>query len=194
LEPALEAYREILVAQKSDKIYAGLPKYTSKKEISSDVLKFNEFEDRALLSFVLQPGEYVGPVGIQQPDSPWHMTYPDNIDRTIIEEIKQALYDLSVVYYRPYDFFPALRIEIAKAIRSNKGRLGVLIEAVKMQCAAAGILEPYPLYLADRMVKHLGTALPAMRKTATQEMALKWEGTLGNMFLAMSSYRTEWGK
>jgi len=57
-----------------------------------------------------------------------------------------------------------------------------------------GIMEPYPLYLADRMVKHLGTALPAIRKTTTQEMALKWEEALGDMYLAMHGYRTEWGK
>lgn len=55
-------------------------------------------------------------------------------------------------------------------------------------------MEPYPLYLADRMVKHLGTALPAIRRTTTQEMSLKWEESLGNMYLAMHGYRTEQGR
>jgi hypothetical protein len=54
-------------------------------------------------------------------------------------------------------------------------------------------MEPYPIYLADRMVKHLGTALPAIRKSTTQEMSLKWDEGIGSMYLAMHGYRTEWG-
>jgi hypothetical protein len=73
-------------------------------------------------------------------------------------------------------------------------RLAILFESLRLQCGAPGVMEPYPLYLADRMVKHLRTALPAIRKTTTQEMSLKWEDSLGNIYLAMHGYRTEWGK
>ena len=55
-------------------------------------------------------------------------------------------------------------------------------------------MEPFPLYLADRMVKHMRTALPAIRKTTTQEMSQNWEGNYSDLYFAMHGYRTEWGK
>ena len=44
-------------------------------------------------------------------------------------------------------------------------------------------MEPYPIYLADRMVKHLSTAIPAIRKYALQEMMLADDGDSSNLFL-----------
>ena len=52
-------------------------------------------------------------------------------------------------------------------------------------------MEPYPLYMADRMVKHLGTAVPVIRRATTQEMASKTTDDVGDIFLAMHGYRTE---
>jgi len=52
-------------------------------------------------------------------------------------------------------------------------------------------MEPYPLYLADRMVKHLGTALPAIRRAITQEIATTTPLDVGSVFMAMHGYRTE---
>lgn len=110
----------------------------------------------------------------------------------IINEVITGLYDLHIIYYRPYDHLPALRLEIAKSVANNKQRLAVLFESLRIQCGSPSIIEPYPLYLADRMVKHIGTALPAIRRTITQEIALKWDESLGNVYLAMHGYRTEY--
>jgi len=193
LKTALESYRELLLSRRTDKIYAGLPKYTTRREIMHDILKLKEYEDRGALSFILDAREFVGPVQIQKPQQPWHMNVPKE-SKQLKDDIISALDDLHVVYYRPYDHFSALRIEVSKSVASNIQRLAVLFESLQLQCGAPGIMEPYPIYLADRMVKHLGTALPAIRKTTTQEMSLKWEESLGNMYLAMHGYRTEWGK
>ena len=76
----------------------------------------------------------------------------------------------------------------------NKKRLAILLEAISQQCKAPGIMEPYPLYMADRMVKHLGTALPAIRKATTQEMVMKWDGKQEDIILAMHGYRTDTGR
>ena len=194
LKVALESYKEILLSQRTDKLYIGLPKYTTRKEITQNILNEREYEDRGALSFILDAGEFVGPVQIQKPQQSWHIDKPPTDLKDIIAEIIAALDNLHVVYYRPYNHFPALRIEISQSIATNPQRLALLFESLKLQCGAPGIMEPYPLYLADRMVKHLGTALPAIRKTTTQEMSLKWEDSLGNMYLAMHGYRTEWGK
>jgi hypothetical protein len=99
---------------------------------------------------------------------------------------------LSVLYYRPYDYFPALRVEVSPSVAKNHSRLSILLESFQLQCGAPGIVEPYPLYLADRMVKHLSTALPAIRKATTMEMASGPTQDVGSIFLAMQGYRTEY--
>lgn len=194
LRVALDSYKEILLSIRTDKMFVGVPKYTTKKEITQEILEIDGYDDRGFLTFILDAGEFVGPVSIQEPQSMWHIDKPPADLKVVINEIIDALYNLHVVYYRPYNHFPALRLEISQSIATNPHRQAILFESLKLQCGAPGVMEPYPLYLADRMVKHLGTALPAIRKTTTQEMSLKWEEALGNIYLAMHGYRTEWGK
>jgi hypothetical protein len=194
LEPALKSYVTILLSERTDKMFAGLPKYTTRKEVSRTLLDSEEYEDRGLLTFILEAGEFVGPLSIEEPKEPWHIVAHSEGMRELIDKAISAIEDLHIVYYRPFDHFPALRLEIAESVASNPQRMAVLFEALRLQCGSPSILEPYPLYLADRMVKHLGTALPAIRRTTTQEMSKKWENALGNMYLAMHGYRTDFGK
>ena len=199
ISDALVAYREILLSLRSDKNFVGVPKYTTRREITQrelEGLNMNEYEDRGMLSFVLEPGEYIKPIPIQEPQQQWHITLPEELEdlKELKDEIISALNNLYVMYYRPYIHFPAIRMEISKSITTNPQRLAILFESVKLQSGAPGIVEPYPLYLADRMVKHLSKALPAIRKAMTQEMALTWEEELGVMYLAMHGYRTESGR
>jgi hypothetical protein len=192
IEVALDSYKEILGSARSDKVYAGVPKYTSRNEISSQ-MHLTKYDDRAMLSFVLDGGEVVGPTTMLQSTDYWHFVgLPDSVSSTA-DRIISLIKELNVVYYRPYGYFPALRIEVAPSIARNHNRLSILLESLQLQCAA-GLMEPYPLYLADRMVKHLGTALPAIRKATTQEMASSVSEELGNVFLAMHGYRTEYGR
>ena len=100
---ALESYKEILLSKRTDKMFAGLPKYTTKKEIAQRVLENDGYEDRVLLLFVLDAGEFIGPVEIQPPQSGWHIDRPPANTKDIIKEIITALENLYVVYYRPYN-------------------------------------------------------------------------------------------
>lgn len=184
---SFESYFEVLSSQRSDKIYAGAPKYSTENKVC-EIVGLSGHEDRALLNFILKKDEFVGPIALNKKD--FHLENPPE-QITNLNEVIEAIENLHVVYYRPSNFFPVIRLEIAHSVASNKNRLAVLFEALKIQCVTPSIMEPYPLYLADRMVKHLGKALPAIRKTTAQEMALKWEGNLGNMFFAMHGYRTE---
>lgn len=186
------SYEQILSSIRSDKIFAGIPKYTTKNEICQK-LKLPDFEDRGLLNFILKKGDFIGPIRIQAPETEWHIKSLMNIEKHR-KSVISSLNNLHAVYYRPFDFFPVMRIEISSTIASNRYRLFSLFKALEIQCFAPTIMEPYPLYLADRMVKHLGKALPAIRKTMTQEMAGQWEDSLGGMFLAMHGYRTEFGR
>lgn len=191
LENTFESFREILYSKRSDKIYVGVPKYTTKKEVSKNILGLNNYEDRGLLSFILEVGEFVGPINIDPPESPWHLVKKySNKQENIIEDIKAGLDELRILYYKPYLHLPVIRLEISKSIANNNQRLSILLESLRYQCGGPGILEPYPLYISDRMVKNLGKALPALRRSATQEIALNWENELGDIYLAMHGYRT----
>lgn len=192
LEVGFKSYKEILSSLRSDKIFAAVPKYTSKKEVSNKV-GLTQYDDRGLLSFILSANELIDPLPLEPPQQPWHISGYDSSLKSIVNDIISSLNELHVLYYRPYDYIPALRLEVSKSIAGNQHRLSILLESVKLQCGAPSIMEPYPLYLADRMVKHLGSALPAIRKATTQEMAAKWEDDLGSIYLAMHGYRTETG-
>jgi len=188
---ALNNYAEILVSKRTDRIFAGVPKYTSRNEVSAS-LGLSKHEDRSLLSYILRGGELIGPSDMIKPEEDWHLGSLPAALKDKAKGIISAIYELSVLYYRPYDYFPALRIEVSPSVAKNQSRLSILLESFQLQCGAPGIVEPYPLYLADRMVKHLSTALPAIRKATTMEMAAGPTRDVGTIFLAMQGYRTEY--
>ena len=197
IKGALKSYVKILDSKKTSKIFAGIPKYTTRKEISKEILDSEEYEDRGLLTFILESGELVGPVTIQKIERAWHMNleavFSEKLKKELDSHIFSALNNLQIIYYRPNSYFPVLRIEVAKSLADDPIRLATLLEAIKLQSSSPGIMEPFPLYLADRMVKHLGTALPAITRATTQQMSTEWEDKLGNTYLAMHGYRTSLG-
>ena len=188
---ALNNYAEILVSKRTDRIFAGVPKYTSRNEVSAS-LGLSKHEDRSLLSYIFRGGELIGPSDMIKLEEDWHLGSLPAALKDKAKGIISAIYELSVLYYRPYDYFPALRIEVSPSVAKNQSRLSILLESFQLQCGAPGIVEPYPLYLADRMVKHLSTALPAIRKATTMEMAAGPTRDVGTIFLAMQGYRTEY--
>jgi hypothetical protein len=56
-------------------------------------------------------------------------------------------------------------------------------------------MEPYPLYLADRMVKHIAHAIPAYKQVLTRNMTEfeKNDESISDIIFIMHSYRTESG-
>lgn len=196
IKKALESYCKIITCERTDKIFTGIPKYTTRSEITQDILGLETYEDRGLLTFVLESGEFVGPIPFQDTQGVRNVNIKPIKNLNVEESINQiysALDGLQILYYRPCSYFPVLRIEIANSIANNPHRLAILLESLRLQCSSASILEPFPLYLADRMVKHLSTALPAIRRTTTQQMSSEWEDKMGNIYLAMHGYRTSIG-
>ena len=195
LKLALAAYMKAILSKKTDQIFVAVPKYTTRQEITHDILNMNSnYEDRALLSFILKPGEVVGPTRVQMGTTRWYIENAPSNSESLVKKVINYLEKLCIIYYRPYDHLPALRLELSPEVINNRNRFSILLESVKSQCSVPGLMEPFPLYLADRMVKHLRTALPAIRRTTTQEMSLNWEGKYSDLYFAMHGYRTEWGK
>lgn len=195
----LEAYRFILRAERSDQHFISLPKYSTRREIGRRLRWNSGYDDRGLLTLLLQPGELTRPLPLEQPEQAWHLNLqrlPPKT-RTQIEaltgDIVAGLGQVAIFYYKPQAWLPALRVEVAQSIASNGHRLAVVVQGLKHQCATASMLEPYPLYLADRTVKALARALPTFRQVATQRISEKYDGDIAEVFFAMHGYRSEAG-
>jgi hypothetical protein len=196
---ALAAYLAILRSERSDKCWAFCPKYTTTREIGIEMDWPMSYDDRGMLTMLLEAGEFTDARGLQEPESPWHINtscaLPADRDEAkhLEESVVAALGEVAVIYYKPSRWSPALRIEVNRHVAENSRRLAALIHGVKLQSASPAIMEPYPLYLADRMVKSLPGAIPAFRQVATQSIAAAYTGSLDEVFYGMHGYRTEGG-
>ncbi|RMD64135.1 DNA double-strand break repair nuclease NurA [Candidatus Parcubacteria bacterium] len=196
----LKAYCTVLETRRTDKAWVAVPKYSVRREIGELLGWPKEMDDRAILTNLLQPGEFTHPRPLDPPSQPWHINIEifSGQDRqqaeVLRDEIVRLLEDVHVVYARPRSWLPALRLEMNRAVAENPARLAAVIQALHFQCSAPGILEPYPLYLADRMVKHLGRTVPTLRQVTAQRLAESYSGDIGDIFLNLHGYRTESGR
>lgn len=193
----LISYKMVLESERTDKIWVSMPKYTTRRELGK---KFNwpsHYDDRAILTNILKPSEFIAPVLLESPPQPWHIALPFKDDelQKLRDELLGCIKQLHVMYYKPQNWTPALRIEMSPAIATNNSRIAVLLQGLKYQCGTPGIFEPYPLYMADRMVKHISTVIPALRQTATVRMTELYQGEdVGSIFFNMHGYRTDTGR
>ncbi len=197
---ALAACLEIFRSARADKCWVFSPKYSARREVGDRLGWPVAYDDRGLLTMLLEPGEFTDPVGLTRPDSEWHIhtsSLPDEHReeaKCLEERIVQALHGGVVLYYKPHAWMPALRLEVNQAVAENPARLAVLLQGTKHQCGTPAILEPFPLYMADRMVKSLARAVPAFRQSATQRVAENYTGNLDDVFYGMYGFRTDAGR
>lgn len=195
----LRAYVEILQALRSDKHYVGLPKYSTRREIGNRLGWPQAHDDRGLLTLLLEAGELTKPLPLEQPSQAWHLAanaLPSEMHQEaqkLADDIVSALQDVSVLYYKPHQWLPAVRLEVPANVADNQHRLAIVVQGIKHQCATPGMLEPYPLYLADRTVKALARAVPAFRQVTTQQISEQYEGDIAEVFFGMHGYRSESG-
>ncbi len=195
----LQSYVTILKAQRSDKQYVSLPKYSTRREVGKALGWPTQYDDRGLLSLLLKGGEMTRPVPLEPPSQEWHLatrTLPKEV-RSMAEQLTQEIINnigqVNVFYYKPHDWIPAVRVEIAKSIATNQYRLATVVQGIKHQCATAAMLEPYPVYLADRTVKALAKSIPTFRHVTTQTVAERYRGDIAEVFFALHGYRSESG-
>ena len=190
LETTLESYKDILESKMTDRVIAAVPKYSQRNEICKD-LGMSDFDDKGLLSLVLAPGEYTEPVQMEKDEGGRWLTakLPSGVE-DVVQSIEDALSEAHVTYYKPRKDFPAVRLEVGKGVAKSSARLASLLEAVKTQSGVPGMMEPYPVFLADKMVKHLPKALPVMKDNAVLRTAAEWSGDVSDVILATRGYRT----
>lgn len=196
----LEAYRSILISSRADKQYVGLPKYSSRRELATRLGWKDLHDDRGILSYILEPGTYVRPLTLEQPPQAWHMNlqraskYIEAGTAALAKEIESALRELHVSYHRPVPQIPTLRLELSRTVSTNDDRLAVVLTALKEQCVVPSMLEPYPLYMADRIAKAIPRAFPAFRQITARSVAEKHDGPIAQVYFAMHGYRSEAGR
>lgn len=196
---AVEAYTEVLSGARRDRMFIALPKYSTLRELAESAGIDTRYDDRTLASLVLNAGEFVGPFDVSRDDK-LHLYLSAKLQAAVpglkekSERLPQLLNQSKVVYYKPRQYLPAFRIEMASAVGANDATLASAFKAIEFQSSVAGLFEPFPLYLADRMVSHLSVAFPSFLQAVTHEMASKHSGDVGEVYLTMHSYRSEGGQ
>jgi len=191
----LAALLRILEAQSPQQCWIGIPKYTSRREIASMLGVDDPIDDRALLTALLDEGEFTHPVPLhaRRPHGFGIALFPPEQRATVsalVSRLLAVVTDLRVIYVRPHRWLPALRVELHQTIASDPHRLAQVLNVVHFQCARGALVEPFPLFLADRMVRHLRRATRALRH-AIREAAAHEYPVFDDVFLLLESYRSE---
>ena len=183
----------LLALLSSDRVVA-VPKFTSRNELvaTGKLPSASGVDGRTLATVILEPGEYTVPLPIYQNDEPYHLP------RAVCTKDEEAtlngtLREVQAVYFRPFGWSPALRLEVPGSIANSLTRLSILFEGITRQLFSPAVLEPYPLFLADRMVKSLGAGVAVIEQTVMQHVA-DAGGDVELTMLCLQNYRTEGGR
>ena len=190
----LISYKKILDLKDTYKYYLGIPKYTSRNDIGKNLHWPENYDDRAILTLILDPGEFTRPKLFTSEEG-WHvrLPYEDKELRVLMQQVISGIKNLSVIYYKPHPWCPALRIEMPSATAGDETRLNSILMNIKNQCQTPSIMEPFPLYMADRIAKHMAPAIPAYKQIIMNQMTQLNDHNEKDIFFLMHSYRTEGG-
>lgn len=91
----LENYAIILDSHRSDRLWLGVPKYTTRREIANRLKWQSNYDDRGLLSFILEPGEFTQPMPLQKPEQPWHLNTEVLLDqdKALLNQLESRIVD-----------------------------------------------------------------------------------------------------
>jgi hypothetical protein len=187
---------------KSDRTVA-IPKFTARNELIGQLQNPPkvEIDGKTLATLLLEPGEYTAPLPILQQGETYHLADSVTIhsQRTVLcsqaeeKDLNTRLKELRVIYFRPFGWIPALRLELPMSIANSNSKLSLVLEGITRQFFSPAVIEPYPLFLADRMVKSLGSGVAVIEQAVAQQVA----GTCSDVettMLFLQNYRTEGGR
>jgi len=185
-----------LALLRSDRTVA-VPKYSGRNELFSFLreTRVTGTDGKTLATVILEPDEFIRPLKIfdfEGEDFEYHLP-EEYCSAECQQQMNRSIEDMRVVFYRPYGWAPAVRLEITAPIAASKPRLSMVLEGIKRQFFSPAVSEPYPLFLADRMVKSLGAGVAVIEQTVAQHAvgsSPDIEGTL----LCLKSYRSEGGR
>jgi hypothetical protein len=180
----------------SDRTVA-VPKYSSRNELA-DLKKscgLPETDGKTLATLILSPGEYTAPLPIYRfggEDREYHLP-KGNCPEPTQSAINRHLEGMRVIFFRPFGWAPAIRLELPKPIATGLPRLSLVLHGIERQYFSPAVIEPYPLFLADRMVKSLGAGVAVIEQAVAQHVAGE-SPDVETTLLCLQNYRTEGGR
>jgi hypothetical protein len=180
----------------SDRTVA-VPKYSGRNELVNFVRTYDlpETDGKTLATVILEPDEYISPLPIFRfgdEDTEYHLP-EEHCSRERQDQMNRHIENMRVVFYRPYGWAPAVRLELTGPIAASPGRLSMVLEGIKRQLFSPAVTEPYPLFLADRMVKSLGAGVAVIEQAIAQH-AVGASPNVEATLLCLQNYRTEGGR
>lgn len=185
-------FNRLLDLLRSDRALA-VPKFTTRNELAAPLgVAREELDGRTLATLFLEPGEYTRPLEIYPAGEDFHLPRAFCSERKELE-LNRAMRSIRVVYYRPFGWTPAVRLELPGAVANSLTRLSLALEGIYRQFFSPAALEPYPLFIADRMVKSLGAGVNVVEQTVAQQVVDQGQDIELKMLL-LQNYRTEGGR
>lgn len=192
-QKVLDRFLDVLQSART----VAVPKYSARNELAS-MFHFDgvpETDGKTIATIVLEPDEYTVPLPIYrfgEEDQQYHL--PREFCSPEIQVLmNKRLEDMRVVFYRPFGWASAVRLEIPAPLAASSTRLSIVLEGIKRQFFSPAVTEPYPLFLADRMVKSLGAGVAVIEQTIAQQ-AVAMSNDIEATLLCLHSYRTESGR
>lgn len=181
---------QCLIEMLSSDSAIALPKYTARTELADElsVADAPACDGRTMATLILEPGEYTKPLPTYH-NQTYHLPCP----KQNADEMNNALSGVQVIYFRPYGWVPALRLEVPGPIAHSPTRLSLVLKGIEAQFFVPAVKEPYPLFLADRMVKSLGAGVAVMEQTILQDV-IDSSVEVELPMLLLQNYRTEFGR
>jgi len=180
----------------SDRTIA-VPKYSGRNELEHLLIENNlpMTDGKTLATIILEPDEYLIPLPIFNfagEDTEYHL--PERYcSRERQDQMNQSIESMRVVFYKPYGWTPAVRLELPAPIAASPAKLSLVLEGIKRQVFSPAVTEPYPLFLADRIVKSLGAGVSVIEQTVAQ-FAVGSSSDIESTLLCLQNYRTEGGR
>jgi len=216
-DQALLDFYKMLNSNPETRVYASVPKYTTRSELGEKYSWNEEMEDRMLMTRLLEKGEYTRPVPLKTDDKEpshrddWHLklmpesaippeyrVFKNQEERKHIrDEIEKLCSDLHIFYYRPSALAPALRVELPGHVAKNKEQMNIVMNILKKQYFDdISLMEPYYLRVADMLAKRVSRTIEAVRQIAVTTMnELRQndgdDGDFEDIYFGMGSFRTE---
>jgi hypothetical protein len=193
---------QLLSLLRSDRTLA-VPKFTSRNEFLRLLSKPPSvgIDGKTLATLLLNPGEYTRPTPTLEKDETYHLLKETDIrGRKVnlcsdadVNLLNASLKEVHTVYFRPYGWLPAVRLELPGTVANSNARLSLALEGIARQFFSPAVIEPYPLFLADRMVKSLGAGVAVIEQAVAQQVASQ-TSDLEISMLCLQNYRTEGGR
>ncbi len=168
----IQSYKTIFNSGNTNQIWAGVPKNVSKQELVSTLHLPDHYDNKTFLTILLSPGEYTAPLPVDKSEILRVNSIPikDEKFAAVRDNLVSFLSNLCFIYYRPYEWMPAIRIEITEAAAQNDSQFALLLNSIKFQCCNAVLKEPYPIYHASTLAHKMKSAIASLRRLSTSSI------------------------